>query len=268
MESVEINNKQSKYIISKEWYYSIKWIAITCMVIDHIGYYFYSYLNRTIYYICREIGRIAFPLFCFELALHYINAENKRLRTTFRLLLLAIISQVPEQLLEKTKTLKLNVCFTLCIAWIMLMLLEYIERNVNHISKKLTELIIITIFCCMAFAGFSYNACGLILVLTFYLSMKSNRKILWSILSIMLFIITQTVVYGYTLSDTKTLTSLLKELRFVIGCFGSIPIIVLSLRNISIKIPKVFINKLMQIIARYFYPLHLALIYIIKKLLF
>ena len=45
---------------------ALKIIAIISMLIDHIGAVFLgSYY--TPYYICRLIGRIAFPIFCFLL---------------------------------------------------------------------------------------------------------------------------------------------------------------------------------------------------------
>lgn len=76
---------------------AIKIIACVTMLIDHtaetlniVGILPYGVL----YEIMRSIGRIAFPLFCFQLALG-VNYSKNRWKYLLRLLLFAVISEIP-----------------------------------------------------------------------------------------------------------------------------------------------------------------------------
>lgn len=65
----------------------LKWIALITMTIDHIGAGFFPHLL-----FLRMIGRIAFPLFCLELAEGAYHTQNK-IKYGIRLALLGIISE-------------------------------------------------------------------------------------------------------------------------------------------------------------------------------
>ena len=67
----------------------LKMIAIISMFIDHIGYVIFgkfSYFNY--------IGRLAFPIFAFQISEGYIHTKNLK-KYFLRLFLFAIISQIP-----------------------------------------------------------------------------------------------------------------------------------------------------------------------------
>jgi hypothetical protein len=67
----------------------LKWIAIITMAIDHIGAVLYTELT-----VLRIIGRLSFPLFAYLLILGIENTRN--IRNYFvRLFVFAFISQVP-----------------------------------------------------------------------------------------------------------------------------------------------------------------------------
>ncbi len=110
---------------------TLKLIAIVTMFIDHFaaGVYAKMYSKgyflqwsmadyaADIYYICRDIGRFAFPVFCFLLVegFFYTRSRIKYLRN---LMIFALISEVPFDLLleEKIGFSGQNVFFTLAIA--------------------------------------------------------------------------------------------------------------------------------------------------------
>ena len=71
------------------------------MLIDHIGAVFYPQVT-----LFRIIGRIAFPIFAYQIGVGYKNTKNLR-KYLLRLLLVGIISQVPYSLLFTTKTLNI-----------------------------------------------------------------------------------------------------------------------------------------------------------------
>lgn len=72
---------------------NLKIIAIICMIIDHVGYYFYYTLSSNIYVICRIIGRVSMPIFAYLIVQGYFNTKSIR-KYKLRLLACAIITQI------------------------------------------------------------------------------------------------------------------------------------------------------------------------------
>lgn len=71
----------------------LKLIAAITMLIDHIGYYFFRWLPGDLYFTFRAIGRMAFPIFAFFIALGYQRTGHLG-RYFLRLLSFAVISEV------------------------------------------------------------------------------------------------------------------------------------------------------------------------------
>lgn len=86
-------------------YLFIKLIAITTMLIDHIGLsygYVSTQLDPALYMTLRTIGRIAFPIFAFGIVNGMKYTKNKE-NYLFRLSLFMSISQIPFSLLVNTE---------------------------------------------------------------------------------------------------------------------------------------------------------------------
>jgi hypothetical protein len=122
------------------------------MLIDHLGIVFFSH-----YIIFRIIGRIAFPLFAFQIVISREKTGNKK-RFYYRLVLLALVSQVPYMLLLAHR---LNIMFTFLIG---LACIEIYEKNRN--SGIAISLLAIS----LAYGNYfiSYSAYGLIMMFSFY----------------------------------------------------------------------------------------------------
>ena len=96
------------------------------MLIDHVGYAFFPGELWL-----RMIGRLAFPIFAWFLAVGYQRTRNK-MRYFLRLLVWGIIAQVPFSLLfhnasvynGQTFLIGTNVLFTFCFAFAALVLIE------------------------------------------------------------------------------------------------------------------------------------------------
>lgn len=89
----------------------LKMIAIISMFIDHIGYGIFgkfSYFNY--------IGRLAFPIFAFQISEGYAHTKNLK-KYFFRLFLFALISQIPFMLFCSiiSSEFSLNIFFTLLL---------------------------------------------------------------------------------------------------------------------------------------------------------
>ena len=56
--------------------FELKLIALICMIIDHVGYYFVNSISVNMYTACRIIGRISMPIFLFLIVQGYIHTRN------------------------------------------------------------------------------------------------------------------------------------------------------------------------------------------------
>lgn len=120
---------------------ALKMIAVVTMLIDHVAA---AVLVRqfdatgdwsmyTVYYAMRQIGRIAFPIYCFMLVegLERTRSKGKYL---LRMASLALISEIPFDLAFSSKVLEFgyqNVFFTLTIALAAMVVMEQIKRTIK-----------------------------------------------------------------------------------------------------------------------------------------
>ncbi|MBU5671519.1 TraX family protein [Paenibacillus brevis] len=138
----------------------MQWIAMLTMLIDHTGLLFFP--DEAIW---RIIGRLAFPLYAYALVQGYRHTSSFR-NYMLRLALIAVISQIPYQLVLKPGGL--NVVATLLVSLLILKLLERIRPGA--FSALLIAL------CCLAMEvlPFDYGAYGLLLVLIFKYARSSQ----------------------------------------------------------------------------------------------
>lgn len=71
----------------------LKIIAIIIMIIDHIAAYMYRSFNQDIYYLLRNIGRMAMPIFAYLLVQGFFYTKNLK-KYIFRVFILATITQI------------------------------------------------------------------------------------------------------------------------------------------------------------------------------
>lgn len=206
--------------------FTLKWIAIITMIIDHVGAVLYPQ-----YIILRIIGRISFPIFCFLLVEGVMHTRNIR-KYERRLLLFALLSEIPFDLtfyggitLEHQ-----NVFFTLLIGVLML---EIMERQRDSMYSFLA--IFGAIFLTEMLAT-DYKAGGICIILCFYyLYQKSFAKQL-------AFIGMNYLYYGTGVQSYAAL--------------AAIPMLLYN----GERGPK------MKYFFYLFYPLHLLILYLIIKL--
>ena len=113
---------------------SLKTLAAICMFIDHLDYLVLSIFPQTAFFenLCRGIGRISFPIFCFLLTEGFAHTSN-RTRYVIRLCIFAILSELPYDLAFSETFSFLhsqNVFFTLLIGLLVLWGIEWFSGNI------------------------------------------------------------------------------------------------------------------------------------------
>ena len=135
--------------------FHLKLIAYITMLIDHIGafvirpytdanletmgYKMMRILDNS-YEVCRSLGRIAFPLFCFMLVEGFLHTHNKW-RYLMRLAVFALIAEYPFDLVHMDNTMwaQQSVMVTLTIALLVLICIDLLQRS--NIVRPLRDLL-------------------------------------------------------------------------------------------------------------------------------
>ncbi len=228
----------------------LKVIAVFTMACDHFSYLIFgkfSYLNL--------IGRIAFPIFAYQITEGYIHTSNLK-KYFLRLLLFAIISQIPFMLFLSifTTPWHLNIFFTLIFGLLAITAYDKLDKlecknNIIHRLYQFLGILSAVIFCAIAeLTKCDYGYFGVLVIFCFYFF--RDHKILMN-LSIIL-----SILYYY-----KAYLPYYNVLLYI-----GIPICTM--------IPLIFINfynhkkgKDTKYFLYLFYPLHLLLIYILHSLI-
>lgn len=149
---------------------TLKIIAIVSMLIDHTAAVLVD-PSTAQYTIMRDIGRLAFPIFCFLLVEGFLHTKNVK-RYAIRLGLFAMISEVPFDLAFANSIFNMNhqnVFFTLFIGLLVLITIQQFEHN------KIIVVLSIIIGCLAAlFLQTDYSYFGILMILFFYLYQKEQ----------------------------------------------------------------------------------------------
>ena len=154
------NQKYMELIMSS---FVLKMIAIISMFIDHVGYAIFgkfSYFNY--------IGRIAFPIFAFQISEGYVHTKNLK-KYFFRLFLFAIISQIPFMFFHSilSTEFSLNIFFTLLLGLACIFIYDKSNCKILGIIASIAIGIIAQVSHC------DYGFYGVAIILIFYI-FKNN----------------------------------------------------------------------------------------------
>ena len=162
--------------------FGLKIIAIISMFIDHLGY---AWFKRTTG--MNLIGRLAFPIFAFQISEGYIHTNNLK-KYFLRLFIFALISQIPFLLFRSTFTTEfsLNIFFTLFFGLFTIFLYDKLTNNSFSLMKNIkidaffkhffAILCLLIIGILAEVAKFDYGFYGILIIFTFYVF--RNIKIL------------------------------------------------------------------------------------------
>lgn len=179
----------------------VKMFALICMFIDHFAasvlYYYmkkngyssfsestdlYHTLFFCFYSTCRAIGRVAFPVYAYMIVQGFEHTRS-RLKYLLRLILLAVISEVPFDLALHGKIVNWNyqnVFVTLALGLICIWLIDLVYIKLEKKSKIAATITAILIW--GAFFTFGYLArcdyvnTGVSCITGIYMWQKNKRK--------------------------------------------------------------------------------------------
>lgn len=159
----------------------LKLIAMVTMFIDHLGYLFFPEMT-----ILRTIGRIAFPIFAYQIAIGFKKTSNRK-NYAMRLLSFGCIAQIPYIWFNPYLAFRpayFNIMLTFFVALLLLSFVEqagkswkafYIKRNAETSKNAViyTFLAIVTallpeIILFKLHVALEYGSTGVLFVLLFY----------------------------------------------------------------------------------------------------
>lgn len=193
------------------------------MVIDHIGATDFPHIVWL-----RVIGRIAFPIFSYQLAQGYVHTSNLR-KYYFRLLGFAIYSQFPYMLLFQA--IELNILFSLFLG---LLLIEKVDKR----DFKWIPLIILIAYV----LPLTYGVFGVVLPCLFY-GFRDAKKTAGFVQNLAMVMYTITIHWPYQLA----------------AGIGSILAIYWPSAKFQLRLNKYFFY--------WFYPAHLGILFLVKIIL-
>lgn len=178
---------------------TIKILAMIFMAIDHIG----ACLINAIYIkavdpvlahrihileqICRIIGRIAFPIFCYQLVVGFFHTKNRK-KHLLTLFIFSLLSEIPFDLMDKGVVYNpkyQNVIFTLLIGVLVITAMDLFYKSSlyeglkTHANERMVQalftMVVATIGSVIAeLAHTDYGAKGVILIVLFYVYLNTN----------------------------------------------------------------------------------------------
>lgn len=145
----------------------LKMIAAVTMFIDH---YTYIFLSGSRYYILgRCIGRIAFPIFCFQLVEGYFHTRSRK-KYALRIAAAGVLSELAFDLAFYRKAFDpahQNVMWTLLIGFLVIWLADKVPAAVKIIIMMAGAVL-------AEFLQTDYGALGVLIIFTFYIFRKRN----------------------------------------------------------------------------------------------
>ena len=170
---------------------ALKMIAIITMLIDHTALVLLSQYQPAIqtlftfhgksyslYRICRDIGRVAFPIYCFLLVEGFLHTRS-RFRYGRNLLLFALISELPWNFMHTDTWLfeKQNVFFTLFLGYLACWAIEYFWEK--QYLTLICLLALLAASCCLK-ADYGWRGFVFIIIMYILRTDKSSQAIVGS----------------------------------------------------------------------------------------
>lgn len=144
----------------------LRTIAILLMLSDHIWATYMSFGNWMTY-----IGRMAFPIFAFQIAEGFVHTSNFK-KYALRLLGFAIITEIPFNLFYSSRFINpyhQNVLFTLLLGLLAINVIDNLKKNhtPKNIALSVLWLLLICVGSVLSFVDYGFS--GMLMVVMFYI---------------------------------------------------------------------------------------------------
>lgn len=271
----------------------LKIIALVTMLIDHVGYLYFP--EEMMF---RTIGRIAFPIFAYQVAIGF-QKTSSRPRYAKRLFIFALISQVPYFWFNPTLDFEwegLNIMFTLLYSLGVLQSLEMSKLAWQSVFASHMEKLPKAIFCTLLTlfliplpdlcnfvtdVGIEYGSTGVLFVVLFYIFGKnfSDMFIAYALLSLAgaYYSAAKWLHYGtgYSMWESlKSFTSIYNNHIYYRNTLFDMSGVFFQARSI-LAVPIIsFMNwlesnaqidiRLNKYVGYWFYPVHISILLMIK----
>lgn len=244
---------------------TIKIYAMIFMLIDHIGglviakylltvtdlkaFEFWKQVNE----VCRGIGRIAFPIFCYQLVVGFRYTHNQ-LKHVLYLLIFTLISEIPFDLAFSDMPFYpqyQSVYVTLLLGSFAIVLMDYIKEIPYAIIFKL--MIGITFSCFAFLLKTDYGFAGVMMIIAFYLLLDNRYVMVYAVPLIFL-----CSYFGARIVKGNTVETALKAtFSEAVSTFAMLLII----RDNGIRKG----GKALKWFGYAFYPVHIFILYLVRR---
>ena len=226
-------------------------IAMALMLSDHIWATYMSFGDWMTY-----IGRMAFPIFAFQIAEGFVHTKNFK-KYALRLLGFALITEIPFNFFYSSRWFNpyhQNVLFTLLLGLMAIKVLDNLK--INHKPKEIAMsalwLLLISIGAVIGFVDYGFN--GVLMVVLFYIC--RNFPFAWLLQLIGMLCINVFFFEGQVI-PTEIFGYYAEIPTQAFAVFSLIPIWLYGGR-------KGISNKVLQYGFYAFYPVHMIILYLIK----
>ncbi|MDD6161160.1 MAG: TraX family protein [Oscillospiraceae bacterium] len=227
---------------------TLKIIAMALMLCDHM---WATVVPGALWLTC--LGRLAFPIFAFQIADGYAKTSNFR-RYLGRMVIFALVSEIPFNFMMAGSWIypfDQNAMFTFVIALLMLRLVDKARARCKTPVYALCAVLICALGYLLGTLFFvDFKGVGVLLVLIFYIFRDVPLGRLWELLIIGYFFL-------YAMEgQCIPLTVLGRELFFPVQGFGVLALPLIWLYNGEKGIG----GKVFRYIGYGFYPVHIAIL--------
>ncbi len=226
-------------------------IAVLLMLSDHIWATYMSFGNWMTY-----IGRMAFPIFAFQISEGFVHTSNSK-KYALRLLALAIVTEIPFNLFYSSRWFNpyhQNVLFTLLLGLLAIYVIDNLKKNKTAKNIALSVLWLVLI-CIGATLGFvDYGFWGMITVVMFYL--LRDFPFAW-LAQLVAMVLINIVFFEGLVVPVELLGKTFEIPTQGFAVFSLIPIWLYGGK-------KGKSSKIMQYGFYAFYPVHMLILYLIK----
>jgi hypothetical protein len=214
------------------------------------------------------VGRLAFPIFAFMITEGYVHTSDFK-KYAKRLFIFGLISEIPFNLMSSSGFIfpfHQNVMFTLLLGLLSIREIDRIKQafrsddTKKQIAKKsILSILKVLLFLLIGTVGFvDYGAMGILVIIAFYIFRDVKLGWLFQTAAlVMLFIVTfKGLGFEFALAG--------RNFFFPIQGFGVLAMIPIGLYNGK----KGANSKILKHAFYWFYPAHMAAIYLIYRLAF